>query len=187
MKTILPLFSGFYNSKFDSYFDQEVEQVMEHEEKDYDQIRDQLDYRKGRLAMAQEIVSVFNQETKLDLKFLEVWSPREYNFVNDKIICEIDDEEMRKIHAKVLGSDEGREALTEVLEEFFTSRSGFISFYSNELEDWDKTWEEVKAKESDHEIFGQTFLTALCRMEDIEDDIFEDKSNIREAAQHIWK
>jgi hypothetical protein len=179
MKTILPFFPGFYNSNFDSYFDLEVEQELEDKNLEYKDIEHRLDYRRGRLMMAQAIVKVFNKESKLNLSFKELVSPREYNFTNDKIICEISKEEFLKCREEVL-LPENQEFLIEVIRKFFTSRDGFIPFYSNEIEDWTEEKDEYDSVEA------LTILTAYCKIQDFDEDCFDDDASISESAQHIW-
>lgn len=69
------------------------------------------------------------------ITFDEIESPRFYNFTTDKIYCwfEFADswkDDMRKF------MDENYDWLKNIIHEEHTSRSGFISFMDNDIDDW---------------------------------------------------
>lgn len=73
------------------------------------------------------------QET-MQLQFEEVISPREYNFTTDRLFATAPLYLMQKLFAR--SRAEGHQTLAKVIRERFTSRSGFISYYSNDLAEW---------------------------------------------------
>ena len=81
-------------------------------------------------------------------------SPREYNFTTDRIFIKLPAKEIRRIHKAT-----EPEVLAEVAAEEFTSRSGFISFYSPDVESWGplKTWDHNQR---------YCLLTAYARQEE---------------------
>lgn len=164
-------FAGFYNSMFSGELDAVQERFVEYEvEKnpglDPDIPNNALwhcaDYGIAYDHIARAYVAHFNQylideyDLDLGLKFESMQSPREYNFETDRIFCEISEENVRKLRSAV--SDPG---LRQAVKDRFTSRSGFISSYPNDLSRWNPdptTW--------DHNELG-TLLVAL--LDDAED------------------
>lgn len=72
----------------------------------------------------------------LSYTFTEVDSPKYYNYSTDKCIYELEfDLNKFKNTLKKLISD-NKDKFQEILDDRHKSRSGFISFYSDNLEDW---------------------------------------------------
>ena len=67
-----------------------------------------------------------------NIEFESISSPMYYNFSNDSINCsiEFDQEKLQKY------IDDNMEMFTQFIEERYTSRSGFISSYSNDVDEW---------------------------------------------------
>lgn len=135
----LMFFSGFYESIHDGVLDSECEWIMEDYGKKWDDFRFTYNYQE----YCKNYVRAISSETGLDLEFKSMWSPREYNFATDEITCYISAKDLKKI-SSVLDSD----VLEKIIKRRFTSRSGFISFYSNSLEEWKekpvKDWDEIE-------------------------------------------
>lgn len=164
-------FAGFYNSKYSGELDHVQERFVEYEVEKNPGLNPDIpnealwksaDYGKAFDYIARYYALAFNEylereyELDLDLKFESMQSPREYNFETDRIFCEISEENVRKLRSAV--SDP---ALHKAIKERFTSRSGFISRYPNNLSRWNPdptTW--------DHNELG-TLLVAL--LDDDED------------------
>ncbi len=161
ISTWLPIFSGFYNSifdpgeNFDEYEYGHEEGWREHNPEfaayGWEDIKEALhlytDYRPGYLAAAQAITAAFmewfNHETDLALikscQFETLNSPREYNFSTDSIdvALEIDHDVLRDYLAAHEAEWDG------YLSEKYTSRSGFISSYPNDVEGWKEETENL--------------------------------------------
>lgn len=75
------------------------------------------------------------------LKFINLHSPREYNFSTDKIECSISRADVRRIYKEA-----DKSKLTYFVAQHCTSRSGFCSFYSPDLKDWGyvDNWEHAQ-------------------------------------------
>jgi len=136
----LMFFSGFYESIHDSVFDMETEYIMEdYPDKKWDDFRFEYDYAE----YCKNYVRAISSETEIDLEFQELISPREYNFTTDRIICFIKPKDVKKL-ATALNSP----TLEKLVKERFTSRDGFISFYSRYVEEWKekpvKEWDAVE-------------------------------------------
>jgi len=145
MLTTIP-FSGFYNSLHDSEIDWTISQMFSDRAtgtKTNPGLESALfrncDFRKVHTSYAADYCENFAEEFKLpSLKFESLDSPREYNFTTDRIFANI---ELSDLHAIRNRLDEWR--IRELVREKFTSRSGFISFYSADLDDWGDlaTWD----------------------------------------------
>lgn len=171
-------FRGFYESLFRAGIDyaeestiyNEVEGKGRNPSKCADAFFEAANYRKAHLYVAQEYVYYFNkyvaEEFGLDLglEFETVQSPREYNFSTDRIFCFISPEKVQELRAKVPDAD-----LDAAIKQRFTSRSGFISSYSNSLAQW-----EPNVENWDHNELGTLLVALLGEGGDWERDIFEE-------------
>lgn len=142
MRTLKIPFNGFYNTwelnvieqSVDSYFqDDSGEPVQPFADKlnsaiDYCKMFNlfAIDYCKALADTAKDKGS-----KKFKLNFKELKSPREYNFETDVIFCEVSERWVKWFYDHT-----STPYLREVAREWFTSRSGFISFYSPDIEDW---------------------------------------------------
>lgn len=90
----------------------------------------------------------------IGLRFAAIDSPKYYNFQTDRLICDISLTTLRRLFA--LSRAENHKRFEAEIRRRFTSRDGFISFYSNRLADW----LEKPLAEYDHNEAG-TLLAAL--------------------------
>jgi hypothetical protein len=125
-----------------------------------EQVYRTCDFSAVYLEYAKEYAENFGQEFEIkSLKFESMQSPKEYNFTTDRIFVEIDFSEVERIY-----QDCDKAELAKLVKEKFTSRDGFISFYSNCLESWGnlESWDcnqvgtliELFAKESSDNEYG---------------------------------
>lgn len=161
--TTIP-FAGFYNTIWSYGIDRAEEIHLEHLEQEEgveikvssDAIWKASDYGAMYNYVARKYVDCLNDYIKdefdldLDLKFESMQSPREYNFETDRLFCYISDENLRKLRSFV-AEDELRLAIKTR----FTSRSGFISSYPNNLDDW------PALEDWDHNEIGTLFVALL--------------------------
>jgi len=171
-------FQGFYESLFSAGIEQaeeftihyEVEEKGRNPSKCADAFYKTASYRKAHLYVAQKYVKYFNDYLEsefgldLELTFESLQSPREYNFETDRIFCFISPENAHKLRAKV--SDE---ELQIAIKQRFTSRSGFISGYVNDLRGW-----QVNVENWDYNELGTLLVALLGEGGDWEQDIFEE-------------
>lgn len=155
-------FSGFYNTLLSELPFDSLEYCSEGLTNDEyielcDIVRSQVDIGKVENVIAAKYVEFFSEaiNTELNEKFplelVEIQSPEYYNFENDEIIVNIDLRLLKRIIKNTK-----REILEKYIKERHSSYDGFISFYSNDINDWNK-----KASEFDvNEIC--TILTAFC-------------------------
>ena len=182
-QTLLPLFCGFYNTLFDcheSWYDQEFDYLTEEQGMTNEAAEEKLlncDTRPARLAVSQDLVDAFeevwneNFEVKIKTKFESLDSPREYNFTNDKITLEVefDRQEMVKL------INDNLEHIEKFIIKHFTDRSGFISYYDNDINEW--TLDNLEELDS-VEIWS--ILSAICERHDLDPLTLYYASNIHE-------
>jgi hypothetical protein len=136
IETFCPLFPGFYNTVFEPCEENEIYSHNQEHGTDlcYDDF--EWDYPDYEERVASAFVERFEREFKdimpVDIKFQRVVSPKEYNFRNDSINIEVDmdfDKFMQVVN-------DNKESIREYIHEQYTSRDGFISWHSNDVEDW---------------------------------------------------
>ena len=142
IKTYLPVFPGFYSTAFEPDETNEIECINDERQAksltalNFDQI--QFDYKdyfeRVSKACCNAVENQLNDEIgiKCTIKFEELVQPREYNFCNDSINCEID----LKVNDVALYLNNHKVRFQDYVLEHFSSRSGFSSFYSNDANVW---------------------------------------------------
>ena len=127
-EVLLNCFSGFYESIHSGAFDSEEESIIEdYPGKNYDDFR----FKLNEVEYCKSYVAAISKELGLKMEFMELTSPREYNFTTDKISVWITNKEL-----KVISSILNSETLKNLIKRRFTSRDGFMSWYSNDIEEW---------------------------------------------------
>jgi len=147
LEAALPGFPGFYNSELSALIDREIENEAEWRGKTVSEIEESFIYGKAMLAVAQAWADEFKREFEVDFTYECIESPKEYNFVTDRIFVEVPLQEAARITA-ALKDEAGnwKHSFEVVLRKMFTSYDGFCSFYPNNphegewllpLEEWD--------------------------------------------------
>jgi hypothetical protein len=168
----LPWFPGFYDSSLDSLMDRTIEQEMEATGETHDQIMDRYSWTLAAGAIAKAWVKAFAKETGIPMEYEELVSPREYNSTTDRLFVRIPIDAIEKIAAEM-----DDKPLRETIRANHSSRSGFVSFYADDLDDAE--W-QMPVREWDHNQL-QTLLEAKLIQEDLEcgdfqDDLYEEVS-----------
>ena len=88
------------------------------------------------------------------------YSPREYNFETDRIFIEIEENHAIDFIKYIIKNY--KKELEKKIQDMFTSRSGFISFYKNSIDLWTKDF-----KEWDCNMIGTCFELFDLEEEDI--------------------
>jgi hypothetical protein len=150
-------FPGLYESsldhELDSVIDQEIENLVERQEEDripkelhldsnemYGALSNCIQYRFAHQHLASRYAGHFGLLAgellgfELGLEYESMTSPKEYNFTTDMLFAHIPRAVVRRLFK--MSKQEEHATLAKVIRKRFTSRSGFISFYSNELEEW---------------------------------------------------
>lgn len=157
-------FQGFYNSIHDELIDNTLDRMLENDQADipmlysekYEEDRNASEllwntanYESICTEYSKEYVKAMNeyikQELDIDLKlaFESMVSPREYNFMTDRIFAWIPESKMLAIASQV-----DNKVFDNLVKERFTSYDGFSSFYSNDSES--DEWYETPINEMDH-------------------------------------
>ncbi len=136
METTIP-FSGFYHSEHDYALDYALEQEFQNSSNGspnrslLERAYSLMDWGTAHELYAKAYTEAFAEHFEITVTFKDLVSPREYNFTTDRIFCEIAIHEVRRIRTL---TDEKQ--LRDAIRRRFTSRDGFISFYSNDIEEW---------------------------------------------------
>lgn len=137
--TAIP-FSGFYESSHNAVIDDAIESYFQDEngEPQYpDNFWENFSYgnifKEYAKLYCDSFNDWFNELTGLDIKleFESLESPKYYNYSTDRIFANISTEDLKKLNGYVQA-----EVLAETIKNRFTSYDGFISSYSNNIEDW---------------------------------------------------
>ena len=152
--TWLPVFPGFYNTVFDAeedYVRYETEMALDEKREYYSAVFSEgvteeffdeyfweclTDREYAMEAVCESICEALKTVDPIGVikavEYERLSSPKFYNFSNDSINCKItfDQQVLQKY------VDDNIEAFTEFIEERYTSRSGFVSSHSNNVEDW---------------------------------------------------
>ena len=173
----LPSFHGFYDSIWSEMDTDEIEYYAQEHNihhvdgwcyKDYAEHQDYICREYARLAIEQ---MNFDLGLHLEMGVTQLWSPREYNFTTDKICVVVglsEEDRDRIIHLML--SDYNR--MQEEIHKHHTSRDGFISFMSNDIDEWLKMFQAGEAP--DGEDLGLYLGYALYYLWGDEADKFED-------------
>lgn len=170
--TTLPTFQGFYESIHRSKIDDAESSVIQDENGDpipelADIMWQNLNYRKVWEGYAKIYCDNFGELYKIPVRFESLNSPREYNFTTDRIYAYISLSTVKRIRDLTPES-----TLADTIRQRFTSRDGFSSFYSNDLqsEEWQVPMQDWDAN------MVSTLLEAYLFQEYSDDEI----------SQHEW-
>jgi hypothetical protein len=140
-------FAGFYESDYSEAIDAAVEREAdrfkeEHSDISVEELLELInrhcDFNSVFRKVAEDYVNEFEKYLTSDavgvsimLKFNDLVSPREYNFQTDALYASVSIEDVRAVRKYV-----GEKALAKQAKKMFTSRSGFVSFYSPNVKEW---------------------------------------------------
>lgn len=141
-ETTIP-FQGFYDSDWDAEIDMVIEDLAEYLAETHTgdmmaAIYEHADFKSLRQRIAKQYAEQFAHAIGLPLTYVEMDSPKEYNFTTDRLFMAGTRALWRKLRKEVLSGDLHNHAT-----ERHTSRSGFISFYSPDTSTWGHvdTWD----------------------------------------------
>ena len=174
IKTYLPIFSGFYGTLFEDIIDSEVDYILEGEET-YTTDNVEFDYKTFKDDISKQCVGVFedafnrDMHVKLSVSFESLFSPKFYNFENDSINVAIS-LSRNDFDTVISAIKENKTEISEQLKEKYSSRDGFSSFHSTDLDEWieDLTLEFENEEDCSHK-WG-AILEILCDVLDIIDE-----------------
>jgi len=111
-------FGGFYHSIHSELIDDRIEYFEIDEDK--------VNYKETYNSYCIEFIDSINDMLELDLKFIQIDSPKFYNYSTDKIEAEINENDFNKLKDTYLNSNE----FIDYVNENSKSYDGFISFYN---------------------------------------------------------
>lgn len=144
-------FSGFYESQHDQYLEDAIEQHFSYdydkdEDKelgdDYDEARWNADinWQEIQEGYAKAYTEEFGTEFDLDLEFVEMTSPKYYNFSTDRIFAKVPLDQINRIRDEA----EAHPEYKEFIRERYTSYDGFSSNFEPDADDKEWTREELE-------------------------------------------
>lgn len=138
-------FGGFYGGRWDQGED-EYREAQCTEALEVVQLKDEWgfgsDYRTEVAKIyAEYYVDMINDIFDVDFRIVNqsISSPKEYNFATDKIYIQVevgDYEQLIDKLIKIASNPKYRSELGKMIHEYHTSRSGFWSWMSNDIEEW---------------------------------------------------
>jgi hypothetical protein len=201
-------FAGFYESKWSGMIEEEERRFIENAKQEPDDefhdiakhdegaelfelLFKHTNYSVAYGAIAREYADnfgeYFTRETGFELQtsFEEMTSPRFYNFETDRVFALVPIAYLYLIYRKLRAEYRGE--LARTIHSRHSSRSGFHSFYSNNIEEWEdkpfSTW--------DHNEYETLLLAAMASQgvdaDQLEWSIYEDwaDSGYREWEQAV--
>lgn len=135
MKALIP-FVGFYESAHDADLDDAAQEMNVVD-------RDAVDWRIVFQNYAKAYAEAFLDFVKVPGTFVDMKSPREYNFSTDTIAVDIEEAAMQAAFDRAV-----ERGLDELIEQEMRERSGFIPFFSQDLDEWGPvaTWNEAQCE-----------------------------------------
>jgi hypothetical protein len=112
-------FGGFYYSIHSDEIDHRIESFEIDEDK--------VNYKETCNSYCIEFIESINDMLELNLKFIQIDSPKFYNFTTDKIEAEINENDFSKLKDTYLSNQE----FIDYIDLNSKSYSGFISFYNS--------------------------------------------------------
>jgi|GEM_PF-1940851 len=153
-------FAGFYGSWHDDRVDEVEERMFQDDSGQltsdylYETFWSGVDYSEVFERYARAWTAALAHESGIAMDFEEMTSPREYNFQTDRVFAKISRSDLAKMLRAVRGK-----RLAAAIHERCTSRSGFCSFYPNDIRRW------PRIADWDHNHVGivlECYLELLC-------------------------
>ena len=176
LETTIP-FEGFYNSFISGDIENEIDSLTQYYSESYE-LNDNEEQLLSNSFLSVNNNNFYNEickdytsfyidklnERLKDFTLKGIYkcfiSPKEYNFETDRIFIEIEENHCIEFIKYIIKNY--KKELDKKIKERFTSRSGFISFYENNLQSWTNNY-----KEWDHNQIGICFELFYLEEEDI--------------------
>jgi len=113
-------FEGFYHSTHSDNIDYFIDEY-------YNLNFDNVDYKNTFIEYSKKYINILNDILEIDLKFIQLNSPRFYNYETDKIEVEINDNDFNKLNNIYLNDND----FINYVNESCKSYDGYISFYKD--------------------------------------------------------
>ena len=149
-------FGGFYHSLHSETIENNIEFLG------YDW--EEIEYKKTNINYCNAYLNRLNEELEINLSFISLDSPREYNFTTDKIFCSLSNKDFKSL-LDVYDTKE----LFNYIEKHSKSRDGFMSFYSG-----------YKAVKEERDIFLQYLFNYILQYESFDFYDLEYETELKE-------
>jgi hypothetical protein len=169
MQSTIP-FTGFYDSDHSALLDNELESIFSDNNGDplpsAGDSWEHIDWTKVHTEYAKRYADTFcdllsdGAGVPIRLKFVELNSPRAYNFATDRIFVEVSQRAVKALYKLATGHPAAKAQLDGQIHEKFTSYDGFMSFYDNSLAAWPKNpleWDANQIGTLIESVFYQSF------------------------------
>lgn len=135
-ETYLPGFYGFYNSLWDEpdFYGEAEHYGLSDKFPFWDYVKWGEYYEALAKSFCDTIEKAMSKWIER-IEYTGIWSPKEYNFVNDKVECII--RPRKKAVQKFIYDN--KEDFEQYLVDHHKSRDGFISFHPHDFESWEQT------------------------------------------------
>ena len=192
VETYLPLFPGFYGTSWEAYNEEdeisEINRIREGkglEPITWDDC--QWNYMDRDNEVAQNCCHFIEERIKemgldIDINYQKINSPKYYNFSNDSIYIEADIRDFEKI---INYLNDNEEEFEEYIGENYTSRSGFLSSYSNNHKVWMLDLKDHENTDIGHRI-GSVLNFILINEEITEQDMYDYVSDMGDGSLYVW-
>lgn len=173
INTWLPIFPGFYGTIFEPEESQEIEYInQERKDKGLRELNFdafQFNYKEYEIEISKKCCDFIEEKLKelgieCTIKFEGLDSPREYNFRNDVINCEIS-LDLKEVKKQLI---DNKDKLSQYFKDKFTSCDGFISFWSNDINDWINDFDTA-----DHTYSIGAVLESILMLNDEDNDLYD--------------
>ena len=188
LETTIP-FEGFYNSFISADIENEIDSLTQYYSESYE-LNDNEEQLLSNSFLSVNNNNFYNEICKdytsfyidklnerikdftLKATYKCFISPKEYNFETDRVFIEIEENHCIDFIKYIIKNY--KKELDNKIKERFTSRSGFISFYENNLESWTNNY-----KEWDRNMIGTCF--ELFDIEEDEDIVYSLREYLSET------
>lgn len=157
-------FGGFYHSIHSHIIEDRIEMDLEWGEDLQEDGFDSVNWRETFIDYSKEYIYRLNEELDLNLSFIDLYSPRFYNYTTDKIVVKVNEEDEKTLFKHTYNND-----FLEWANPRLTSRSGFHSFYDGIK----GLLQMAQHYEKDREVLIGLVIDWLITKEEINDNIFD--------------
>ena len=177
-------FAGFYNTPHTAHIDHAEEQLFTDDsgeipcQKLYEMFWQNTSYKPVFNKYARAYVEALGEELGIHFDYEEMDSPREYNFTSDRLFAKISRSDLARLLRAVRGKP-----LDSKIAEWFTSHSGFISYYPNHISHW------PRIAEWDHNHVGcvlACYVDQLQGKQSLQDEFSIAQDQISDDAIQGW-
>lgn len=131
IESYLPIFNGFYNTHFEADEESCIEDGKTYDDYEFNY----EDYRERVATACCEAIQKELKDLAIKVEFQTVISPKYYNFSNDSInvAYHLEENSYKNLYKYIL---ENKEAFNSYIKDNYSSYDGFMSFHSNNADDW---------------------------------------------------